>query len=353
MNHDKLRTWLKLPDGPWPPDYYTLIGFARGDGTANQIETRIWEQLEHLRKYQLVHPDEATEGMTLLAQALDTLTSTDSRREYDQKLGIKSIIQVEERLNVDDVIKSVYDDMPMLVPLDATDDLPLAQLVEELEQELIAEEEPVEIPPIAEPPPLPKKRTVVVEPIPDAIVLPTLPPLPKRRYPRTEVADRPKKSRLRQLYADAVRLRRVLTICDQAHPYFTNHEHTFSKPDDAVGLIACLGELQPLLSTVDDLIGKPNQPGHLLATMARQRLMIDTFRNLLPGQRERLAKDFRSAHYRLEDEYQAIRREIRARSRRSLWREYGVPVQRFYGKYPEIVMLPVGLFALLVAVLRG
>lgn len=355
MNRDKLYKWLDLPAGPWPPDHYTLVGLVRGEGTPASIEARILERLELLRRYQLAHPDEATEGMSQLARALDCLTAPDARRAYDRSLGIDTVIDVAEVVSVDDVLKAAYADIPVLeatlVPLDDGPDLPLAILLPDLDDEADAEDEP----------------PIILEPILEPIVepLPIPPPLPKRRtkvdnaretIPPAETAEknpeRPR-GRRRARYADAVRVRRVLAVCERARPYFTNHEHRFARPEDAVGLIACLTDLRPLLPTVDDLVGRTGEPGNLLAAIARQRLMIDTFRNLLPSQRERLAKDFRAAHYRLAHYYRDVRQDILDDNAKGVWREYGVPLWRYYAKYPELGLIPVGLLALVVAFLRG
>ncbi|WP_020471187.1 hypothetical protein [Zavarzinella formosa] len=366
MYRDKIQRWLKLPDGPWPPDHYTLIGLPPGEGNAAEIEARILERLELLRRYQLPHPDEATEGMSMLARALDCLTSPEARRAYDQKLGVDTVVEDVQIVSVDEVLKAAYADIPVpeatLVPEDDLPNLPVAILLPDIEDESDNEEEPpILLEPILEPvlelipepPPLPvpKRRTKLAEELPPAIVLPEETPTQRRgnRHPKS---NRPP-SRRRERYADAVRIRRVLKICDRAHPYFTNHEHTFTKPEDAVGLIACLADLKPLLRTVDDLIGGVNEPGHLLATIARQRLMIDTFRNLLPSQRERLAKDFRAAHYRLANYYRELREDIQSRNAKGPWREFCVPLVRYYAKFPELGLIPIGVLALVVAILRS
>src|SRR6478752_9972264 len=95
MTQDKLRGWLRIPDGPWPPNYYALVGLPVGTGSSEEIEARVLERLELLRRYQLPHPDEATEGMNLLARALDTLTDPQARTAYDRSLGLKRVTTVE------------------------------------------------------------------------------------------------------------------------------------------------------------------------------------------------------------------------------------------------------------------
>ena len=49
MTQDKLRDWLKLTDGPWPPNHYALIGLPVGTGSSEEIESRVLERLELLR----------------------------------------------------------------------------------------------------------------------------------------------------------------------------------------------------------------------------------------------------------------------------------------------------------------
>ena len=67
--------------------------------------------------------------------------------------------------------------------------------------------------------------------------------------------------------------------------------------------MACLSDLKPLLPTVSDLIGGPNQHGSLIGMLTRQQLIVDVFRSLLPSQREALARDCQSAHYVLLEYY--------------------------------------------------
>ena len=88
MDHDRLRSWLALPPGAWPPDHYALIGLPRGTGDLADIEDRVLARMELLRPHQLLHPDAVTEGMNRLAQALVCLTDSVARAAYDRGLGI-------------------------------------------------------------------------------------------------------------------------------------------------------------------------------------------------------------------------------------------------------------------------
>jgi hypothetical protein len=117
--------------------------------------------------------------------------------------------------------------------------------------------------------------------------------------------------------------------------------------------MGCLAELRPLLPTVSDLVGQPNRPGGIVAALARQRLAFDTFRSLLPSQREALAKDFRSAHYRLSGYYNDLRDEVRRRTEKDWVRRVWDPTVRHLIDYPEWALIPAGLLLLAVAAIRS
>jgi hypothetical protein len=346
MGQDKLRGWLNLPVGPWPPDHYALIGLTRGEGTAEQIEVRVLERLERLRRYQLPHPDEATEGMNLLARALDTLTDPEARRAYDRSLGIHTVpISEPPPLPQDDLFHSLFPDVslrpvesPGLVPFDEPL-LPEAILLPDVEDEPDVDDDPEFI------------EGSAAE-LPDVSVLPATPAmarLEERPAPRLQRPQSPK----RELYAELARVRRVLRVWERARPYLTDTDRTFSRRTDALALMGCLAELRPLLPTVTDLVGGPHRPGGIVAALARQRLMFETLRSLLPTQRDALAKDFRSAHYRLAGYYDDLRDEVRRKNKKDWTRTTLKPFLNYLIDRPEWVLLPFALTALAVAAVRS
>lgn len=69
MNAELLRGWLDLKDAAWPPAPHVLLGIGKAERNLAHIETQVHARLETLRRYQISHPDEATEGMNRLAQA--------------------------------------------------------------------------------------------------------------------------------------------------------------------------------------------------------------------------------------------------------------------------------------------
>jgi hypothetical protein len=86
MSHELICDCLQLSPDRWPPDHYTLLGLEFGEADTRRIEQRVAERMEKLRRYQLTHTDQVTEGMNRLAQALVCLTDPVSKQAYDAKL---------------------------------------------------------------------------------------------------------------------------------------------------------------------------------------------------------------------------------------------------------------------------
>lgn len=350
MTHDKLRTWLKLPDGPWPPDHYVLIGLSVGAGTSQEIEGRVLERLELLRRYQLPHPDEATEGMNLLARALDTLSDPDARKAYDRSLGLKRVTKVEPApvaADDDDYFANLFADVPASEPEPAE---PAPADEPALPDPIIQLPEVVDEPDIDDDPELLDEPAV--EPLPEAIILSVPAAVARLEEPIAAKPTRPKSPR-REIYADLARVRKVLRVFERARPYLTDTDRTLMRRTDTLALMGCLAELRPLLHTVADLIAAPKRPGNLVAALARQRLQFDTFRSLLPDQRDSLARDFRAAHYRLAGYYDDLRDEIRRLTEKDWSRRVLRPTLQYIGDHPEWLLVPVALLALVVALVRS
>src|SRR5439155_15258940 len=78
--------WLGVPPDQWPPDHYTLLGLRPGESSVERIEQQVQQRLERVRRYQLIHPEAATEAMNRLAQAFVCLTDAQAKRDYDRSL---------------------------------------------------------------------------------------------------------------------------------------------------------------------------------------------------------------------------------------------------------------------------
>src|SRR5262249_26387572 len=88
MSQNPICNWLGLPDDGWPPDHYKLLGLEPGESDAALIEQRVHQRLDSVRRYQMMHPDQATEAMNRLAQAFVCLTDPAARRAYDEQMQI-------------------------------------------------------------------------------------------------------------------------------------------------------------------------------------------------------------------------------------------------------------------------
>src|SRR5437660_765809 len=101
MSHACICDWLGLPAEAWPPDHYRLLGLPPGEGDAARIEQQVHDRLEKVRRYQLLHPEHATEAMNRLAQAFVCLTNPEAKKTYDTKLfrppGAPSLGEAVER----------------------------------------------------------------------------------------------------------------------------------------------------------------------------------------------------------------------------------------------------------------
>src|SRR5262249_36024922 len=86
MNHELICSWLGLPADAWPPDHYRLLGLEPGEPDVGLIEQRVHQRLETVRRYQMMHPEQATEAMNRLAQAYVCLTDVAAKKAYDHKL---------------------------------------------------------------------------------------------------------------------------------------------------------------------------------------------------------------------------------------------------------------------------
>ncbi len=351
----KLRDWLKLPTGPWPPDHYALIGLAPGAGTSAEIEGRILERLELLRRYQLPHPDEATEGMNLLARALDTLTDPEARRAYDARIGAARRKTEVHSLFDSKLFDSLFPGVP-LAPTTPIEPSPADEEVVETSEPILPDV--ILLPDVEDEPDVDDDPEFIAESggsrdveFPDAILVPLLPAAARLENDRP--APRRTSNRHRAVYADLARVRKALRVLDRARPYLVDSERTFARRTDSLALMGLLAELRPILPTVNDLIGTPNRPGGIVAALVRQRLVFDTFRSLLPGQREALAKDFRAAHYRLAEYYDDLRDAVRRRTTKGWDRRVLGPALRHLADYPEWLYVPLGVLVLIVAAIRS
>ena len=218
-------------------------------------------------------------------------------------------------------------------PAPAAESLPVALLLDD-EDEAAEEDSPLVLEPVRPPA---RRRPRRPEPEPEG---------------QPEERPRPREER-RPVYAEIVRLRRVLAVWARLRALLDDPEATLARRADVVALMGRLAELRPLLPGVRDVAGQPGRPGGIVAALARQHLVIDTFRNLLPGQRIALADDCRAAHFALSVRYADLRDLVRRAARKGFCRRLVRPVARAAWRRPEWIALLIGAAALAVAFVRS
>lgn len=349
MTETLLRNWLNLPSGTWPPDYFTLLDLPAGEGNADEIEERVLVRMERLRKYQITNPDAVSEGMNLLAKALDTLSDPNARRAYQSSLGIEN--QPEPKL---------LDSTPNLLPLDepsqAEDDNSLILepiFLDELEEEVEPEDDEfsrVILLPEFEPPPPPVTPPTPTPP-PKKKAPPVPPPVPSKPEPEAPLEPAKKNTSGRVLYQQRAKVRQCLEAWEEARPFIAEASRSFQKRGDQLRLNEIIEGLKKCLPALYDLF--PDAQSSLTVALIKRPDALEVIRSLLPTQREALAKSFRSIHYDLSDFAITLRKKVQKRHVRNQFRRYVLPVAKKLWKYPEIAMIPLALVSLLIAVLRS
>ncbi len=354
MTETLLRNWLNLPSGTWPPNYFTLLDLPTGEANADEIEERVLVRMERLRKYQITNPDAVSEGMNLLAKALDTLSDPAARRTYLSSLGIES--QPEPKL---------LDSSPDLLPLDdpspsqAEDDASLILepiFLDELEEEAEPEDDEfsrVILLPEFEPPPPPVTPPVspAPPPPPKKKSPPAAPSLPSKSELETPLEPAQKTTNGRALYQQRAKVRQCLEAWEDARPFMAEASRSFQKRGDQLRLNEIIEGLKKCLPALYELF--PDSQSSLTVALLKRPDALEVIRSLLPTQREALAKSFRSIHYDLSDFAVTLRKKVQKRHVRNGFRRYVLPVVKKLWKYPEIAMIPIALVSLLIAVLRS
>ena len=88
MALDVYKDWLGIPDGPRPPDHYTLLRLVQFEDNAEKIRANYRKLNGHVRKYatgQYSVPSQVL--LNELAKAMLLLTDPERKREYDQSQG--------------------------------------------------------------------------------------------------------------------------------------------------------------------------------------------------------------------------------------------------------------------------
>jgi hypothetical protein len=381
VDHSLLRSWLGLPPGPWPPDHYTLLGLPPAPCDAAAVEARVLERMDLLRRHQLRHPELVTEGMNRLAQALITLTDPAGKLADDAERGAvpaadaspaatpatpapplaepspPGSVVVAEPLVDDDV----FSDDAATAETEPTDGPEMTQVIE-LQWPLTGTQPPL---PAGAPvvtwgkAPEPPKRPV--EPPYEVVPEERREPLPLRP-PRPDVVDavvvgpaskaRSDPQSRRWIYVRLALIRRAMRAWDRLRPVIADPQDPVDRPGRVVVLLEAAHAVRPLLPKLRGIVGGVGEPGGLVAAVVKQVLLMDTFRRLLPDQRQAVAIDWRRGQTSLQAEYGRLRRLSRAGRPERAGAPAVMILVRWLKETPELVLILLGLLAVLIALFR-
>lgn len=331
MSHQLICAWLELSSDRWPPDHYQLLGLAPGEPEFVTIEQHVCQRLETVRRYQLTHPESATEAMNRLAQAFVCLTDPASKKSYD--LGVlgrygglrlpdsaaASTLQLDEAPAVlTHVAPAANATGPAQADMDTQIEAPL----------------PEALPAAPVPAPTPK---IKVDPAVEAAAS-----APARRGLGTRTA----------LYRRIARTRQLMRAWDAVGKYLVNAGRRITRPGEATEFIEQLSTLRALLRHFPPLLGAAGQPGYLVLALARMHVIVPTYQTLSSHQREALARDWEAGRKLLAEHREFLRQELRQLRRRGALARAFRAVAFAVTDQPWVILLLVALIALNVMLWR-
>jgi hypothetical protein len=358
MNHDQICSWLGLPPGGWPPDHYRLLGLAPGEDNTDLIEQRVHERLDAVRRYQITHPEQATEAMNRLAQAFVCLTEKGAKREYDAMLLGTPL--------ADPAAETAASAVPSAVALAEPPELP-PWLPRPTTAASVPTPPPLPGPlarlaPLATPPPLPASllppaaaeapapAPAPAAPAPAPQAVPAEPVDPILEAARSPAARRGLGTK-RALYYRVSRTRNLVRAWSDLGTYLASPKRRLRRSTEATELIARLNEVSTLLRGFPPLLGEAGQPGYLVLALT-QLADVPSFQHFSPHQREALSRDWRSALKLLTAHRDFLRQELRAMRRRTLLQRLTRATRALVADQPGVVLLLLALVALNVALWR-
>ncbi len=156
----------------------------------------------------------------------------------------------------------------------------------------------------------------------------------------------------RRLYAQLAATRRATRAWEHVGAVLGDPDDPADTPARVMVLLEAVWEARPVLPTVQGVIGGVGEPGGVAAAVVRHPLVLDTFRRLLPDQRQALAADWRRGREALRREYARLRRQsARGREGRAGWRRLQ-KVVRWALRTPELLLVPLAALWLLVLLFR-
>jgi len=112
MSRELICSVLGVPIEMWPPDHYTLIGLRPEQADPARVESRVQELSARLRPFQLAHPDEVTDTLNRLAQALVCLSDPRARAAYDKSRLLANTVPTKTPFQ----LASAFPARPTVIP---------------------------------------------------------------------------------------------------------------------------------------------------------------------------------------------------------------------------------------------
>lgn len=85
---DVYKEWLGIPDGPRPPDFYSLLRLVQFEDDVNKIRANYKKLNAHVRKYASgQHSVRSQELLNEMAKAMLCLTDSERKLDYDKSQG--------------------------------------------------------------------------------------------------------------------------------------------------------------------------------------------------------------------------------------------------------------------------
>jgi hypothetical protein len=336
MDHRLICTWLGLPSAAWPPDHYTLLGLPPGEADVARIEQQAHERLARIRCYQLSHPEQATEAMNRLAQAMVCLTDPASKKQYDVSLGLSvngsatAAAAVPAQNNGAAVLAPDLNDTAINAVQTRLDwaSTPPPVRAPEVSQ---AATETESLPPAPAPPP--------------AVLSP--PPAAKPADPFLEAARKSRVARRglgtrRALYERLLATRALLRAWDHAGRFVARPSRQLLKTGEGTELARRLTKLDRLLLDFPPLIGQAGQPGYRVVILAREHQVGSAFRALGPDERAALALDWKSGRDVLQAHRRYLGDVVRCQRRQGRWKRLLRPARVWVKDHPAWVAALIG-----------
>ncbi len=330
MNHEIICSWLGLPADAWPPDHYQLLGLQPGESDIALIESRVHQRLDLIRRYQSVHPEQATEAMNRLAQAFVCLTEPPSKLAYDAQLLRRSPTPPPVRKPPPEPLREEPVDPHVWLYTPGENGPSGVQAPPIRVPATVAEQESV----VAAPPP-----PVVVTVDPDAAIREAA---QQSRQARKHLATR------RALYLRVLRTRYLQRLWHKLGHYFSDPLRKLTRPEAS--------ELYRLIEQIEEacegfpLLGQAGHPGHLILSLT-QYDRAKHLRDLDPLLRESLLRDWESGLRFLELHRDFLRTEIAAARLRSRSERFSRAMRAWLNEKPSVALLVLlGLLALCISV---